>query len=101
MNNNDNVAEFTTWDLWDAEQDRIFKGTVEPNSWRYCECLPFTTNCHKEAATTTTAASGVPALAKTNYLAENFYNNLGRYYWNTYKDQGGIDFAFSDLSSLF
>jgi hypothetical protein len=70
-------------------------GTVDPGSWRYCECLPFTSNCHKE---TTTASAAPTTWTPINYMAESFYDNMGRYYYENYKDAGSIDF---DWSSLF
>jgi hypothetical protein len=52
-------------------------GTVDPGSWRYCECLPFTANCHKD---TTTAAGAPTQWTPINYMAESFYENMGAYY---------------------
>lgn len=95
--NDNNIAEFTTWDLVDSVEDRIFKGTRDPGSWRYCECLPFTPNCHK---TVTSAAAVTSEWTPINYMAENFYDNMGRYYWDTYKDADAIDFDWLGLGSL-
>lgn len=92
-----NVAEFTTYDFLDAVEDSMIIGTVDPGSWRYCECLPFTANCHKDTSTTASTSAGPTKWTPINYMAESFYDNMGAYYWNTYADAGAIDFNWSSL----
>lgn len=75
------LAEFTTWNFYEEQEDMLWAGTVDPESVVFCKDLPGI------------AKGGDDAIS---IFAKMAYSSVGKYVWNNYREKGAIE-----IPSLF